>query len=62
MSNQEFRELVRRMRSAQKAFFKAPRQSQQRKEYLEMSRMFEKAVDNELTNPTGPKQNSIGFE
>lgn len=45
MNNEDFRELVRRMREAQKNYFRT-----RAKSYLDYSRTLEKHVDEELQN------------
>ena len=50
MKEDDFRELVRRMREAQKNYFRT-----RAKSYLDYSRIIEKQVDEELTNDT-PKR------
>ena len=47
MKEDDFRELVRRMREAQKNYFRT-----RAKSYLDYSRSFEKMVDEELKNDT----------
>lgn len=47
MDDKDFRELVRRMREAQKNYFRT-----RHKGYLDYSRSLEKQVDAELTNDT----------
>ncbi len=47
MTDKEFRDLVRRMRAAQKDYFRT-----RHKSYLDYSRRLEKQVDAELRNDT----------
>ncbi len=56
---EDFRTLVQAMRSAQKAYFKAPHGTDMKKHALEVSKDLEKKVDKALEQPVGDKQTKL---
>jgi hypothetical protein len=57
MTNDEFINLVERMRKAQKGFFKSNFGSAKRSDYLAESKQLEKQVDNFIKKHKDPQQN-----